>query len=98
MTLSTRHHAALRSRFLETVSTVILGSVLLTGTAFAQDTAPDASATPLPAPAEEVVEAAAEPIADVTDEIVVEGIRSSLESAIATKRKADNILDGISAE
>jgi TonB-dependent receptor len=60
-----------------------LGSTALSSAAYAQQAAP----TPTPTPAEEPV-----------GEIVVSGIRASLQDALEIRRKADVILDGISAD
>jgi TonB-dependent receptor len=63
----------------------LAASLLAPGMALAQDGAPEAQADP-------------QEVADPGEEVVVTGIRASLERSIAIKREAPGIVDAISAE
>ena len=98
---------ALRAKILTSASTVALSAFLLSPTAIAAETATSNDA-PVATGGNAVL--MAQVIAQPNragslaageskkDEVVVKGIRSSLENAVQIKRNADNVVDSISAE
>lgn len=90
-----------RSRLAAAVSPIAFGIALATaGTAWAQDTQttvdPDAPPAATPEPAS--TDAATDDNAAQESPIVVTGFRASLQSAINTKKRADQIVESVSSE
>jgi iron complex outermembrane receptor protein len=74
-------------------------AVLGASPAFAQDIATEASAAAAATAAQEPVpEEETKPAAGEGEEIVVTGYRASLQSAVNTKKRADQIVESVSAE
>ncbi|MEO8618249.1 MAG: TonB-dependent receptor [Sphingomicrobium sp.] len=89
-----------RTLFASTTSRLAMGVLLAaigSGTAFAQDATPTADATEQVA-ADQPADAVADPAATDEDAIVVTGYRQSLQNAVNTKKRAEQVVESISAE
>ncbi|MEE9346825.1 MAG: TonB-dependent receptor [Robiginitomaculum sp.] len=92
----TKH--TLRSRILGSASLAVVGTMMLTGAAYAADDADAPIATDGRILVAQVGGQAPSTVMDEEDVVEVTGIRRSLETAVAIKRNADNVVDSISAE
>ena len=84
-----------RTLFASTTSRLAMGVLLAaigSGTAFAQDATPTADATEQVA-ADQPADAVADPAATDEDAIVVTGYRQSLQNAVNTKKRAEQVVE-----
>ena len=94
----------LRARALGSASIAVIGAFMFSGAAFAAEAsaasnvAASAQATTGAGTTQDTDTTADKQDEEGSDTIVVDGIRQSLESAVEVKRRADNIVDSITAE